>query len=136
MNTTDEGIFVRIIENIVRSWDWLFGHTENDYWRLWLSNYLLFQSYSKKGGFQTLLFDIDKDPRETTNIADEHPELVKELLSEVKKYLKDKPKASPYWMVTKDWSTTTFIAGTKNISFNLYGHSLIILYYISIDSNC
>ena len=113
MNTTDEGIFVRIIENIVRSWDWLFGHTENDYWRLWLSNYLLFQTYSKKGGFQTLLFDIDKDPRETSNIADEHPEIVKELLSEVKKYLKDKPKASPYWMVTKDWGTTTFIPGKK-----------------------
>ena len=110
MNTTDDGIIVRVIENIVRSWDWLFGHTENDYWRLWLSNYLLFQTYSKKGGLQTLLFDIDNDPRETNNIADKNPEIVRELLSDVKEYTRNKPKASPYWMVTKDWSTT-FIPG-------------------------
>ena len=25
MNTSDEGLFVRLIENTVRFWDWLFG---------------------------------------------------------------------------------------------------------------
>ena len=110
MNTTDDGIVVRIIENIVRFWDWLYGHTENDSLRVWLSNYLLFQTYSKKGGLQTLLFDIDNDPRETKNIAEEHPDIVEELLSEVERYKKHKPKASPYWMITKDWSNT-FVPG-------------------------
>ena len=110
MNTSDDGFFVRIIENTVRFWDWLFGHVENDYWRLWLSNYALFQSYSKKGGVQTLLFDIENDYRETTNLADKLPHIVQELLMEAKEYTKHKPKASPYWMVTENWGET-FIPG-------------------------
>ena len=110
MNTSDDGMVVRIIENTVRSWDWMFGHAENDYWRLWLSNYMLFQTYSKKGGLQTLLFDIENDVRETKNIADKHPDIVHELLLEVEEYKKHKPKSSPYWMVTKDWEET-FVPG-------------------------
>ena len=110
MNTSDDGMVVRIVENIVRSWDWLFGHAENDYWRLWLSNYALFQTYSKKGGLQTLLFDIDNDLRETKNIADKHPEIVDELLLEVEEYKKYKQNSSPYWMVMKDWKQT-FVPG-------------------------
>ena len=115
MNTSDDGLVVRIIENIVRSWDWMFGHAENDYWRLWLSNYALFQTYSKKGGLQTLLFDIENDVRETNNIADKHPNIVDELLLEAEEYKKHKPNASPYWMVTKDWHQT-FVPGTYRIN--------------------
>ena len=110
MNTSDEGIIVRIIENFVRLLDWLFGHAENDYWRLWLANYVLFNTYAKKGGLQTLLFDIKNDYLETRNIANEHPDIVQELLSEVERFKKDKPHAAPYWMVTKDWGRT-FIPG-------------------------
>ena len=110
MNTSDEGLFVRLIENTVRFWDWLFGHVENDYWRIWLSNYILFNSHANPGGVQTLLFDIENDYRETTNIAHTHPRVVEELLIEAKEYLKHKPKNSPYWMVTENWEET-FIPG-------------------------
>ena len=90
----------------------MFGHAENDYWRLWLSNYALFQTYSRKGGLQTLLFDIENDKRETTNIADKYPEIVETLLAEVEAYKIQKPNSSPYWMVTKDWGNT-FVPGNN-----------------------
>ena len=96
--------------------DWIFGHVENDYWNLWFKNYLLFNTYAKKGGLQTLLFDLENDPRETTNIADQYPDIVKDLLAGVERYKKDQPEAAPYWMITKDWPNT-FIAGNYKQTF-------------------
>ena len=112
INTSDPGLLVRIIENIARFLDWIIGHVENDYLSLWIRNLMLFNTYAKQGGLQTLLFDVEGDPRETTNIAEQHPEIVKDLLADVEKYKKDQPKAAPYWMITRteDWSKT-FIAG-------------------------
>ena len=38
------------------------------------------------------LFNLDDDPQETTNLADDHPELVVELLKEAEEVIKDAPK--------------------------------------------
>ena len=112
MNTSDTGVLVRVIENIVRLTDWVFGHVENDIMRLMLSNGVLFQTYAKNDGFQTLLFDIEKDPRETVNVAEEHPDIVKDILSDIDRYKKEIPANAPYWMITKNWGNT-FVTGTK-----------------------
>ena len=114
MNTSDTGILVRIMENLARLSDWLFGHVANDLTRIWFTNFILLNSYAKNGGFQTLLFDIENDPRETTNIADKHPDIVKDLLADIDIYKKDCPKTAPYWMITKNW-VDTFITGNSNV---------------------
>jgi hypothetical protein len=111
MNTSDTGVLVRVIENIVRLTDWIFGHVSNDLLRLWLSNIVLFQTYWKNDGFQTLLFDIEKDPQETVNIAEDHPDIVKDILRDIDSYTKEIPANAPYWMITKDWGNT-FVPGT------------------------
>ena len=100
----------QFIENLVRVMDWIFGTSENDLVRLFLSNIVLFKSYSKKEGFQTLLFDIEKDPQEKNNVADEYPDIVKDILSDVAVYEKDIPECAPYWMITKNW-VDTFVTG-------------------------
>ena len=46
-------------------------------------------SFGTLEGFQTLLFDIEKDPQEKNNVADEHPDIVKDLLYDVDLYEKD-----------------------------------------------
>ena len=71
---------------------------------------MVFTINAQRGGFQTLLFDIDSDPNETKNVAEMYPEVVKELLEDVEMYKKELPKAVPYWMVTKNW-TETFVGG-------------------------
>ena len=103
-------MFVRFIENFARFTDWIYGHVPNDLFRAWMSNFVLYNHYSKIGGLQTLLFDIEKDPQERTNIAAENPEIVKELLEDVERYKMDIPRAAPYWMITKNW-IDTFITG-------------------------
>ena len=75
-----------------------------------MSNFVLYNHYSKIGGLQTLLFDIEKDPQERNNIAAENPQIVKELLGDVERYKMDIPQAAPYWMITKNW-VDTFIEG-------------------------
>ena len=121
MNTTDTGMFVRLIENLARFTDWLYGHVPNDLFRAWMSNFVLYNHYSKIGGLQTLLFDIEKDPQERNNLAAEHPEIVKELLGDVERYKMDIPQASPYWMITKNW-VDTFIEGIIIVRmWNLWG---------------
>ena len=79
---------------------------------------MLFNTYAKQGGLQTLLFDVERDPRETTNIAEQHPEIVKDLLADVEKYKKDQPKISylkclnttdeDYSKVCNQWSDGIF----------------------------
>ena len=88
MSTSDNGIFVRIIEYIVRITDWIRGNVSNDIVRLWLSNVMLFNNYAKQEGFQTMLFDIENDPRETVDIAERHPDIVKDILKDIDGYKK------------------------------------------------
>ena len=136
MNTSDTGVLVRVIESIVRLTDWIFGHVSNDIMRLWLSNVVLFQTYSKNDGFQTLLFDIEKDPRETVNIAEKHPDIVKDILRDIDSYKKEMPASSPYWMITKDW-WNTFVTGTIGLQVDCILHrdsqlcSITIRYFYS-----
>lgn len=110
MNTTDTGMLTKLLENMSRFFDWTLGQVENDMFRMYLTNILLFQIYSKRGGYQTLLFNVENDPRETTNIASKFPHIVKDILDDVEKYKLQIPKAAPYWMVSDDWYGT-FIPG-------------------------
>ena len=105
----------KFIENLVRMMDWSFGHVLNDMARLFLSNQFLFKWYARQEGFQTLLFDIKNDPQEKTNIASEHPDVVKDLLLEVSRYEKDIPECAPYWMITQNWEDT-FVTGNLKSS--------------------
>ena len=110
MNTTDTGMLVKLLENMSRLFDWTLGQVENDMFRMYLTNILLFQIYSKRGGYQTLLFDVDKDPREENNIASDFPHIVNDMLHDVEAYKLQIPNATPYWMVSDDWYGT-FISG-------------------------
>ena len=110
LNSSDSSLIKRIIENLVRMMDWMFGHVSNDLVRLFLSNQFLFKWYAKQEGFQTLLFDIENDPQEMTNIASTHADIVKDLLLEVGRYEKDIPECAPYWMITQNWKDT-FVTG-------------------------
>ena len=112
MNTTDTGLLVRIIEQTVRFTDWIYGHVSNDLFRLFISNIILFNSYAKKEGYQTLLFDIENDPQETLNIAEKHPDIVKDIMNDIDTYKKEIPKSSPYWMITNNWANT-FVTGNN-----------------------
>ena len=110
INTSDTGSFVRVIESLVRFTDWIFGLASNDPLRDFLSAHFLLKTYAERDGFQTLLFDIENDPQETNNIADEHPEIVKDMLKDIEHYKKEIPNSAPYWMVTDNWHDT-FITG-------------------------
>ena len=59
INTSDTGSFVRVIENLVRITDWIFGLVSNDPLRDFLSAHFLLKTYAEHDGFQTLLFDIE-----------------------------------------------------------------------------
>ena len=43
---------------------------------------------------KTELFDIDQDPSETTNVADQHPEVVKDLESRLLAYARQQKMSS------------------------------------------
>ena len=116
INTSDSSLMTRVIENLVRATDSIFGHVSNDLVRLFLSNQFLFKWYAKREGYQTLLFNIEKDPQETTNIASQHPDIVKDLLLDLDHYEKDIPVSAPYWMITKNW-VNTFINGNIDLLF-------------------
>ena len=112
MNTTDTGMIVKLLENMSRFFDWTLGQVENDMFRMYITNILLFQIYSKREGYQTLLFDVDKDPRETKNIASDFPHILKDMIHDIEMYKLQIPKATPYWMVSDDWHGT-FISGIQ-----------------------
>ena len=114
LNSSDSSFVKILVENLVRMMDWAFGHVSNDLARLLLTNHWLFKFYAKEEGFQTLLFDIENDPQEKNNIASEHPDVVEELLRIVRRYEKDIPECTPYWMVTRNWQDT-FITGNMNL---------------------
>lgn len=110
MNTTDTGVLVRVLENLARLTDWLFGHVSNDLLRIWLTNFVLFNSYAKNGGIQTLLFDVENDPQEKVNLANKFPDVVEDILKDIEIYKKELPRTAPYWMITKNW-VDTFVTG-------------------------
>ena len=47
------------------------------------------------------LFNLEDDPQETTNLADDHPELVEELLKEIEKALPEDLR--PHFLKQKWW---------------------------------
>lgn len=52
-----------------------------------------------QGKGQTFLFDIERDPTESTNLAKIYPEVVEELRKDLIPYRQNKPAQGKYWMV-------------------------------------
>ena len=131
INTSDTGLFVRVIEKLVRITDWIFGLVSNDPLRDFLSAHFLLKTYAERDGFQTLLFDIENDPQETNNIAKKHPEIVKDMLKDIEHYKTEIPKSAPYWMVTDNWHDT-FITGisTKFGNLLLYNEYYYLIHFL------
>ena len=73
-------------------------------------NMLLFQHYAKKEGSKLMLFDLDKDPWEENNIAQNYPEIVHDILEDIEELKKKRPKHPKYWMMSSNW-TEGFIPG-------------------------
>ena len=57
---------------------------------MFLSDLAKYQE-SKDPYANVALYDLDRDPSETTNLAHKYPKLVEELLTEAEKAIKDAP---------------------------------------------
>ena len=73
-------------------------------------NMLLFQHYAKSEGSKLLLFDLESDPSEEKNIADNFPDIVNDILKDVEELKKKRPKHPKYWMMSTNW-TEGFVPG-------------------------
>jgi arylsulfatase A-like enzyme len=58
-------------------------------------------SKSKKMFLPLMLIDLKNDPAETTNVADKHPEVAKDLLTALENW--EKGLAPPRWYDGSDW---------------------------------
>ena len=73
-------------------------------------NMLLFQHYAKTEGSKLLLFDLESDPSEEKNIADNFPDIVNDILKDVEELKQKRPKHPKYWMMSTNW-TEGFVPG-------------------------
>ena len=65
-----------------------------------------------QGKGQTFLFDIERDPTESTNLARIYPEVVEDLRNDLIPYKKNKPAQGKYWMVLPYLDAIkTYVAG-------------------------
>ena len=61
-----------------------------------------------------MLFDLESDPRETSNIAGRHPEIVADLLQDVEELKGRRPPHPRYWMMSPNW-TQGFVPGRRTL---------------------
>ena len=73
-------------------------------------NLLLSSIYNRREGYKTILVDLEADPEEKYDIADSHPDVVKDLLAEIEKIKRNLPFHPRYWMANQNW-TQSFIPG-------------------------
>ena len=57
-----------------------------------------------------MLFDLETDPIEKSDIASEFPDIVVDLLKDVEEEKKKRPKHPRYWMRSPNW-TEGFLPG-------------------------
>jgi len=53
---------------------------------------------------ETLLFDLEADPQETTNIARENADIVNEFSAYLEEMKKKRPHHPKYWLVSQEWA--------------------------------
>ena len=108
--TNDDSYIPRMLEGFVRFLENIFGPGPCDVPHIVALNLVLSSIYNRAEGYKTLLFDLEADPEEKTDISDSHPDVVKDLLEEIAKIKKNLPYHPRYWMVNSDW-TKSFIPG-------------------------
>jgi len=100
VQSTDPKWFPRVpYEKFARFLDYLFGERKAEMHRASFMNYFLFQAYAKRIGPQILLFDLENDILEEHNIADEHPEIVKDILETAMAIRNKAPPVSNYFEI-------------------------------------
>jgi len=110
VSTSDGSLLPRVLELIVRGFEWVFGNGPCDPVHIILMNSALFNQYKSRAEPRVMLFDVEKDPEEREDIADQHPHIVKDLLERVEKVRAKMPSSPRYWMVSPNW-TQAFLPG-------------------------
>jgi len=110
VSTSDSSILPRVLELIVRGFEWIFGNGPCDPVHIILMNSVLFNQYKSRTEPRVMLFDIENDPEESEDIADQHPHIVKDLVARIEKVRAKMPSSPRYWMVSPNW-TQAFLPG-------------------------
>jgi len=109
--TSDTSLLPRILELIVRGFEWVFDNGPCDPVHIILMNSVLFNQYkSKRTQSRVMLFDIENDPEEREDISNQHPHIVKDLKARIEKIRAKMPASPRYWMVSPNW-TQAFLPG-------------------------
>ena len=90
LNSSDDGWMIRLHEAILRGLEYWYGEGPFDSTRLILTHKAFHERYVDFG--QTLLFDLEKDERETTNLADEFPNIVRSMQQQLMEFKKNRPR--------------------------------------------
>uniref|UniRef100_A0A7M5WS83 Sulfatase N-terminal domain-containing protein n=2 Tax=Clytia hemisphaerica TaxID=252671 RepID=A0A7M5WS83_9CNID len=110
VKTSDDQIFPRVIyEQLSRLFDAVWGERKAEVYRMALTNFLLFLSYSKRIGPQLMLFDLEKDVEERYNIAGGHPEIVADILKTLDEIKRKSPPMSEYYKMAIGNLTKTVV---------------------------
>ena len=96
---------------------------------LYRGNWKLVRTALPRGDFQWRLFDLSKDPGETTDLADKNPALFKELRAEYQSYVE---KVGVFEVGREDYAQKQLFANLLDRSINTYwpyvvGLALILL---------
>jgi len=110
VSTTDTSFLPRLLELIVRGFESVFGNGPCDPVHIILMNSVLFNQYKGRTESRVMLFDIENDPEERENIANQHPHIVKDLESRIENIRTKMPPSPRYWMVSPNW-TQAFLPG-------------------------
>jgi len=108
--TSDTSLLPTVLQLQVRGLEWLFGAGPTDVAHILALNVLLFRSYREVGEPRVMLFDLEADPEEREDIAEQHPEIVQDLLGRVEVLRAGMPPSPSYWMVSSNW-TQAFLPG-------------------------
>ena len=80
------------------------------------SNLKMYQKMQKEDPVYPVvsLFNLEDDPQETTNLADNYPELVEELLKEAEEAIEDAPLIFQFWKLVSQ-STKEIAVALQNL---------------------
>jgi len=113
VSTSDSSLLPRVLELIVRGFEWVFGNGPCDPVHIILMNSVLFNQYKSKTEPRVMLFNIETDPEERDDISDQNPHIVKDLTARIEKVRAKMPASPRYWMVSPNW-TQAFLPGDCN----------------------